>query len=263
MAYIRAYQAMPIFDGMPVTFKSPASCTGVEGLKVYYPVGEGVAVATFALADAHGNNVGSIDLFAANVLVKVILDTEKGMAFVQNADTNAYLEGRFEELENELDGVKGAINNSPGGTSTPIVNDLTTGGTSAALSAEMGKKLKNELDGLTPATIGAVSKSGDTMTGNLTISKTGGVAILLDEKTNGNTCQYVIQSGGAAVLSATLGGLLRGISFRNSGDASLDFRYHDGNNSYPILHAGNSNRSKLVADDSLPENDGEIYWRYK
>lgn len=116
---------------------------------------------------------------------------------------------------------------------------------------------------VTPAGIGAVKKSGDTMTGNLTISRTGGVALLLDEKTNGNTGQYVIQSGGAALLSATLGGLLRGISFRNSGDAALDFRYHDGNNSYPILHAGNSNRSKLVADDSLPEIDGEIYWRYK
>lgn len=30
-----------------------------------------------------------------------------------------------------------------------------------------------------------------------------------------------------------------------------------------ILHTGNSNRSKLVADDSLPTADGEIYWRYK
>lgn len=116
---------------------------------------------------------------------------------------------------------------------------------------------------VTPAAIGAVKKSGDTMTGNLTISRTGGVAILLDEKTNGNTGQYVIQSGGAALLSATLGGLLRGISFRNSGDATLDFRYHDGNNSYPVLHAGNSNRSKLVADDSLPTTDDEIFWRYK
>lgn len=102
MAHIRVDQAIPVFDGQPVTFKSPASCTGVEGLKIYYPDGEGTAVATFALADAHGNNVGSIDLFAANVLVKVILDTERGMAYVQNADTNAYLEGRFEALEKAM-----------------------------------------------------------------------------------------------------------------------------------------------------------------
>lgn len=95
MGYIRVDQAIPVFDGQPVTFKSPASCVGVEDLKVYYPAGESTEVATFALADAHGNNVGGIDLFAAGVLVKVILDTEKGMAYVQNADTNAYLEGRF------------------------------------------------------------------------------------------------------------------------------------------------------------------------
>lgn len=97
MAYIRVDQAIPVFDGQPVTFKSPASCSGIEGLKVYYPAADGTAVATFALADAHGNNVGSINLFAANVLVKVILDTEGGMAFVQNADTNAYLEGKLAE----------------------------------------------------------------------------------------------------------------------------------------------------------------------
>ena len=40
----------------------------------------------------------------------------------------------------------------------------------------------------------------------------------------------------------------------------------DGTDEYAnktILHTGNSNRSKLVADDSLPEIDGEIFWRYK
>ena len=102
MGYIRIDQAVPVFDGQPLTFKSPASCVGVECLKVYYPVEQATAVATFTLADAHGNNVGSIDLFAANVLVKVILDTEKSMAYVQNADTNSYLEGRFKAVEDMI-----------------------------------------------------------------------------------------------------------------------------------------------------------------
>ncbi len=98
MAHIRVDRAIPVFDGQPVTFKSPADCTGVEGLRIYYPAADGTETSsTFALTDAHGNNVGSIDLFAANVLVKVILDTERGLAFVQNADTNAYLEGKFAE----------------------------------------------------------------------------------------------------------------------------------------------------------------------
>lgn len=98
MAYIRVDQAMPVFDGQPVTFKSPASCVNVEGLKVHYPNGDSTEVATFALTDAHGNNVGGKDLFASSVLVKVILDTELNRAYVQNADTNAYLEGRFASL---------------------------------------------------------------------------------------------------------------------------------------------------------------------
>lgn len=97
MAYIRVDQAMPVFDGQPVTFKSPASCVGVEGLKIYYPEGDSIAVSTFDLVDAHGNNVGGKNLFAENVLVKVILDTELNRAYVQNADTNAYLEGRLEQ----------------------------------------------------------------------------------------------------------------------------------------------------------------------
>lgn len=75
----------------------------------------------------------------------------------------AYLQGfvdaasaASEEAAAALAGVRDAINNIPEGAATPIVNDLTTGGTSMALSAEMGKKLKGELDGLTPEDIGAL-----------------------------------------------------------------------------------------------------------
>lgn len=83
-------------DGTEVVFRSPVDCSQVTGLKVYY---DGVSQ-EFAFADAHGNNVGDIPhLFAENVVVKVILDVTTGMAFVQNADTNAYLEGRFDALD--------------------------------------------------------------------------------------------------------------------------------------------------------------------
>jgi hypothetical protein len=64
---------------------------------VYY----GESYTEFALADAHGNNVGDIDhLFAENVVVKVILDVTNAMAFVQNADTNAYIERTFVKTVN-------------------------------------------------------------------------------------------------------------------------------------------------------------------
>lgn len=92
---IRVDLTYPIKDGTEVVFRAPVDCSQVTGLKVYYPG----ASKEFALADAHGNNVGNIPhLFAENVAVKVILDVSTGMAFVQNADTNAYLEGRFAEI---------------------------------------------------------------------------------------------------------------------------------------------------------------------
>lgn len=81
-----------IADGSEVVFRSPADCSQVTGLAIYHTGGR----TEFAFADAHGHNVGDIDhLFAENAVVKVILDVTAGMAFVQNADTNAYIESTF------------------------------------------------------------------------------------------------------------------------------------------------------------------------
>lgn len=94
MSNIRVDLTTPIKNGMEVVFRSPVDCSQVTGLIIYYNGGS----QEFMFADAHGNDVGEIDhLFAEDVVVKVILDVTKGMAFVQNADTNAYLEGRFAE----------------------------------------------------------------------------------------------------------------------------------------------------------------------
>lgn len=93
-----------IKDGTEVVFRSPVDCSQITGLKVYYTGNDGnTASQEFVLADAHGNNVGDIDhLFVENVAVKVILDVTTSMAFVQNADTNAYLEGRFKSIEESI-----------------------------------------------------------------------------------------------------------------------------------------------------------------
>lgn len=89
----------PIQDGTEVKFRSPVDCSQVTGLMVNYNGGS----QEFMFADAHGNDVGNIDhLFAEDVVVKVILDVTTGMAFVQNADTNAYLEGRLKDLEDKI-----------------------------------------------------------------------------------------------------------------------------------------------------------------
>lgn len=94
MPNIRVDVGYTIHDGTEIKFRSPVDCSAITGLIVYYPGVDGNTVSkVFVLADAHGNNVGDIDhLFAEDVVVKVILDVTKGMAFVQNADTNAYLE---------------------------------------------------------------------------------------------------------------------------------------------------------------------------
>ena len=96
---VRVNLTTPITDGTEVVFRSPVDCSQVTGLVVYYDGGS----KEFAFADAHGNNVGDIDhLFAENVVVKVILDVTTGMAFVQNADTNAYIERTFVKTVNGI-----------------------------------------------------------------------------------------------------------------------------------------------------------------
>lgn len=93
----------PIRDGAEVKFRSPVDCSLITGLRLYYPDDGNIASKDFTFADAHGNNVGDVNhLFAENAVVKVILDVTQSMAFVQNADTNTYLEGRFAKLEAQL-----------------------------------------------------------------------------------------------------------------------------------------------------------------
>ena len=95
MANIRVNLSGPPVNGQTVTCRSPASGTEVAGLITYYPNGSTTSSKVFQFADAHGNNVGGKNLFSSNVLVKVILDTELSRAYVQNADTNSYLENKL------------------------------------------------------------------------------------------------------------------------------------------------------------------------
>lgn len=93
---VRVNLNYPIYDGAEIVFKAPCDASEVTGLIVYYPGDAGVVSSEFAFADAHANDLGNIDaLFAAGAVVKVIIDTDTNMAFVQNAVTNAYLEERF------------------------------------------------------------------------------------------------------------------------------------------------------------------------
>lgn len=101
MANIRIDLATTIIDGQGVTFRSPVDCSQITGLIVYYPENGVQTSREFQFTDAHGNNVGDVDhLFAENVLVKVLLDMKLNRAYVQNADTNSYLENHLSDKGN-------------------------------------------------------------------------------------------------------------------------------------------------------------------
>lgn len=97
MSNIRVDLSYAIADGSEVVFSAPCNCNEITGLKVYHSDGSKV----FTFKDAHGNNLTGIgNLFSKGALVKAILDVTNGYAFLQNADTNAYLEGHIQNKEN-------------------------------------------------------------------------------------------------------------------------------------------------------------------
>lgn len=105
MPKIRVDLEATIINGQSVIFKAPADCSQITGLIVYYPEGNSTATKNFKFVDSHGVDVGSgtLSLFAKDALVKVVLDTDAAKAYIQNADTNDYLEDKFENLQQLID----------------------------------------------------------------------------------------------------------------------------------------------------------------
>lgn len=186
MANIRVDVNYAIKDGSEIVFRSPVDCSAITGLVVYYTGEDGVATSrVFVLADAHGHNVGDIDhLFAENVVVKVILDVTSGMAYVQNADTNAYIERTF------VKSINGAVPDENGN----VVVEVPEGGghvegTFLNLGYDSANKISGDLnDYVTPgvyrytspnATVGTskISNVPDTGINN----NTGGFRLIVSE----------------------------------------------------------------------------------
>lgn len=143
MANIKIELGHPVIEGMPLSFRAPCNCTEVNGIKVSYPDGEDTEFIVFSFADAHGNNLAGLgNLFAANAMVRVVLDPSKAKAYIQNADTNAYLEGELAK--------KYSPNNKPSKTDVGLgnvpnvsTNDQTPSYTAASTLAALvsGEKL--------------------------------------------------------------------------------------------------------------------------
>lgn len=100
MANIRIDLTHAPLDGETVSFKAPCNASDITGMVIYYENDAGALVSqAFTLSDANGGNIGMVDnVFAEGAIVKVILDTGANNAFVQNPDTNTYLEGRFDAI---------------------------------------------------------------------------------------------------------------------------------------------------------------------
>ena len=94
MAQIKIDLGAKLVDGMDIKFKAPCDCTAVTGLLISYISDTGeTSTKDFTFRDSHGNNLAGLgNLFGAGAYVKAILDTGRGFAYIQNADTNAYLE---------------------------------------------------------------------------------------------------------------------------------------------------------------------------
>ena len=103
MANIKARINYPIEDGAEVVFRSPLPYSDVTGLTVISTNSKNGSSTSknFTFVDAHRNDVTHLsDLFNQGAIVKVILDCSAELAYIQNADTNSYLEDKFESIVN-------------------------------------------------------------------------------------------------------------------------------------------------------------------
>lgn len=100
MAHIRIKLDAALMDGHNVTFKAPCDCTAIDGLKVCYIENNSLQEKIFSMKDTHGNALAGLgNLFAAGSYVHAILDSVNCVAYLQNADTNGYLENKLNSAE--------------------------------------------------------------------------------------------------------------------------------------------------------------------
>lgn len=100
MANIKITIDGALMDGHKVTFKAPCDCTEIEKLDVRYVQNGSQVSKIFTMKDANGNALDTLsNLFTAGAYVRVILDSANGFAYLQNPDTNGYLENKFKKID--------------------------------------------------------------------------------------------------------------------------------------------------------------------
>lgn len=122
MANIKVKLDYPIKDGITFTFHAPCNCSDVDGIVVQHSDGE----TRFAFKDAHGNDLtGLNNLFTTGSMVMVVLDVTNGAAFLQNADTNGYLENQIGVERTRINELV-ALRTTNGSTNYEYRNDTGT-----------------------------------------------------------------------------------------------------------------------------------------
>ena len=150
MANIRIDLNHTPFAGEAIKFKAPCDAKDITGLTVYYVTDANeITSKEFTLTDANGGDIGAVDnIFSTGAIVKVILDTDANNAFVQNPDTNTYLERRFE----------GKANKEHTHTADSIKfenGDTIAKETEVKVLEDRVENLENNGSGVTPESIGA------------------------------------------------------------------------------------------------------------
>ena len=97
MAKIRVDAPSTISDGYELVFSAPCDYSEVDGLSVYYFGKSGKKMnSIFVFKDVFGNDLTDMNkLFTKGVYVKVILNVTEGVAYIQNAGTNKYIEEKL------------------------------------------------------------------------------------------------------------------------------------------------------------------------
>lgn len=175
MAKIKVTSKCAVYDGMIITFKAPCDCTVADGINVYFQNDK----QTFFFRDAHGNDVSEIDdLFTIDTYVTVSLDTTNHFAYLQNADTNAYLEEALAGKANNTHGhnltdsaITGTLPISKGGTGAA---DAETARTNlGAAAASHSHAVADITSGVLPASRGGTGYDFSNIPANAIIRNSG------------------------------------------------------------------------------------------
>ena len=103
MANIKINLDHIIHNGSEAVFIAPCDCSEITGIIItHLDNNGGMTSDEFRFKDAHGHDLSELDnLFTKGVYVKIILNVTDKLAYIQNADTNSYIESRIKKLQDD------------------------------------------------------------------------------------------------------------------------------------------------------------------